>query len=325
MNSCDSFQPLFESLLSGEALSSPAREALGRHAEECRECRQLLELHRELAQGKEELPGLTQSDFAAMRRRVLQGASARRAQRSELSPQQQPADGSGRPGALKLPPLWSAAAAVLLLVTGALLGRLTVSAQPFELAPGGGYGSLIREISAEAESNDDFSDVEESQFVFSDVSFRPLPRQRLALSFNVTRHVEVEEPVDSPLVKEVLAQSLMARGPDALGSRLKAVSLASQAMDPKVREALTFAMHRDESLAVRQKALSILAGLPMDPQVEDALLATLRDDPSVQMRLMALEVLGQHQVGSDALRQAIEEIEQRGDRAVLLKASRLRE
>lgn len=327
MTSCSDFEDLFQSLLAGEQLSQKHLEDLEGHARQCPQCRGLLELHRELGQQGADLAGVSESRFASMRRRVL-AQTAGKTKAAAASAFEDPAAArqteASRPR--RYSPAWAVAAGLLLLLGGALLGRMSVAEAPFQNLAGVSQDpSLIREISQEAEGNDDFSDAEDSPFIYSDVKFRPLDDGQVALSFNVARHVEVIEPVDSPLVREVLVQSLLVRESESLGSRLKAVSLASQTMDPKVRQALTFAMHHDDSLAVRQKALSILAELPMDADLEEALLQTLREDPSVQMRLLALEVMGRREMDSETLREAISELEQRGDRALLLKATEFRQ
>ena len=66
---------------------------------------------------------------------------------------------------------------------------------------------------------------------------------------------DIVEPVQSDLVKEVLVHSLM--NPTQTGSRLRAVSFASDMTEPKVTEALIFAMRNDENLAVRLRAIGI--------------------------------------------------------------------
>ena len=56
------------------------------------------------------------------------------------------------------------------------------------------------EINAEAVANRNLSDVEDSPYTYSNVSFRRLNGDQVALGFDVTRHMEVVEPAGSDLV-----------------------------------------------------------------------------------------------------------------------------
>ena len=101
----------------------------------------------------------------------------------------------------------------------------------------------------EAASNRGLTDVEDSPFTLSNVSFRRVAGDRVALDFDVTTHLATVESTGSPLVREVLAQSLL--NPATVGERLKAMSLAAGLPDPRVEQAVLFALRRDESVAVR--------------------------------------------------------------------------
>ena len=168
----------------------------------------------------------------------------------------------------------------------------------------------------EANSNRSLGDVEDSPFTYSEIAFRRVDGDRVELEFDVTRHVRVTDSARSPIVQEVLAQSLL--NPSHTGTRLKALSLAAQGMAPKVRESLIFALHHDENLAVRRKALEILAEQPPDPAIEAAVLTTLRDDEAVPMRLEALDYLAQH-VERATLRRAIGDEHAPGHAALVVR------
>jgi hypothetical protein len=207
-----------------------------------------------------------------------------------------------------------AAAAVLLFVAGLWTGR--VLSGHGAAGDGGVTSRLVAAIGADAASNRELADVENSRFTYSGVSFRRLDGARVALDFDVTTHVRLVEPVESALVREVLVHALL--NPSTTGARLRAMSYAAGAMEPKVREALIFAMHRDESLAVRLKALAILSDLLGEPEVQSAVLATLRDDESVPMRLLALDYLAAHRVDRARIREVIEQ-GRPGDEALLVR------
>jgi hypothetical protein len=212
---------------------------------------------------------------------------------------------AGRPATtgawLTLRPATAAAAAVLLLVTGFSAARLRLvdatHGRPDEL--------LLHEIASDAATNRSLVDVEDSPFIYSDVTLRMLPGDRVSLDFDVTRHVSTVETASSPLLQDVLAQALL--NPSHAGSRLKAIELAAGTMSPKVRDALVFALHHDDNLAVRLKALKILREQPgADPLIESAMLTTLCRDESVQMRLEALDFLATRRLDPGAIRRAID-------------------
>jgi hypothetical protein len=164
---------------------------------------------------------------------------------------------------------------------------------------------LMSALHVEAAANRGLTDVEDSPFTYSNVSYRRLAGDRVALDFDVTTHLATVESTRSPLVREVLAQSLL--NPSSIGERLKAMSFAAGApSEPKLEQAVLFALRHDESVAVRLAALTVLVNRLDEEDVRSALIATLRDDPSVQIRLAALESLASHRVDHGQLREAIE-------------------
>jgi hypothetical protein len=124
----------------------------------------------------------------------------------------------------------------------------------------------------------------------------------LALSFDVSTHLELVRDKSDPLVAEILVQSLV--NPAPVGTRLEAISLV-RSMEPKVRGALIAAMLEDESLPVRIAALEKLVGQPIDPATEAAFLKVLEIEESVQMRLLAIDYLAKERVAPEVLESAI--------------------
>ena len=310
MSDCERHEAILQAYVAGD-LSETELGPLIAHCRTCKECRRLLELHRDLVGLASRAPEPAEAELDALRTRVLndvarreQAGSPRRA-RSWL--------GLSGPFVRAVAAL---AAAVLIFVIGAYAGRIG-SGPGHRNGAAGLSDRLVRAIDADAVSNVDLADVEDSRFTYSNVSFHPLDGGRVALDFDVTTHVRLVEEARSEVVRDVLVQSLV--NPSTTGARLKAMSYAAGAMEPKVREALIFALHRDESLAVRLKALEILSDHVSEPEVENAVLATLRDDASVQMRLLALEYLAEHSVDRERLRRAIEETKRPGDEALKVR------
>jgi hypothetical protein len=109
------------------------------------------------------------------------------------------------------------------------------------------------------------------------------------------------------------------------GSRLRALKYAGEAEDPKLREALIFALRRDSSLAVRMRALTVLSGHLDQPEVEGALFDALRDDPAVAVRLLALDSLAAGRVDRARIRALLEERAAPSDEALLVRLAAFEE
>jgi hypothetical protein len=306
---CERFEAAIEAYIGGGIANDDA-ERLIAHAAGCGSCRPLLDLHRELLDLAARAPEPDDADLERVRARVL--VEVGRASRPTSPATAPPARLAHRGWRVPL----AAAAAVGLLAAGVAAGR----AWPARIGadPNGGVTSrLIAAIGADATANRELADVEDSRFTYSNVSFRGIAGDRVDLEFDVTTHVRLAEPVRSDLVREVLVHSLL--DPASAGGRLKALSYATGAMEPKVKEALVFAMRQDETLAVRLKALTLLAEQPPDPQVEAAVLAALRDDEAVPMRLLALDYLAAQRVDHGRLREAIRESPRPGNEALQVR------
>jgi len=298
MSDCGRFEEGLRALVAGE--SGVDARALAQHAEACSDCHELLSAHETLTELAAEMRVAEPAGLDELRGRVLDEV---RLGRTRTRPAALFA-----PFALRFAP--AALAALLLFCAGFAAAWLRTDTRAPEAA------TLVGELTSEAISNRSLLDVEDSRFTYSDVSFRRLDGGQVALEFDVTRHVRLTEDARSPLVQEVLAQSLL--NPSHTGSRLKALALATEGMAPKVRESLVFALHHDENLAVRRKALQILATGPPDAAIESAVLTTLREDDSVQMRLEALDYLAAH-LEPAAIRRAIGDSGAPGNAALIVR------
>ncbi len=293
MKECGRFEKTIEAYIAGEPVAGEL-EALVEHCKECRSCRELLAVHRDMSDLGARFDELEDPDYDSLRAAVME-------QVATTSMKRRPLRGvwANFLAPFSLQPLTAAALLVVVFFIGIVAGQFRPGTS------NGITGPLLEEINAEAVANRSLSDVEDSPYTYSNVSFRRLDGDRVALGFDVTKHMEVVEPAGSALVKEVLVQSLM--NPAPTGSRLEAVSFASNVHETKVKQALLFAMRNDENLAVRLRALDILSAQPGDAEIDAAVLATLRDDESVQMRMQALDYLAARSVDRDLLRRTIEE------------------
>jgi len=295
LSDCERFEAMLERLIASELPEEDLRSLIA-HGKSCEDCRGLPEVHRALAELGAQVPEPDEADLDRRQERVLRDLRKRRARRP-----------------LRIAAIAAGVIAPFLL--GLLAGRIV----PGRSGAGGAAasGRLIEALTAEAASNRALADVEDSRFTYSNVSFRRLPGEKVALAFDVTTHLELAEPQRSPLVREILAQSLL--NPSSIGARLKAMSLAASELDPKLEDAIVFALRHDESLGVRLEALAVLADRLDEPDVQSAVMGALRDDPEVQVRLLALESLASHRVDRARIRDAIRGGERPGDAALMVR------
>jgi len=299
-NDCVRFQEIIEAIVAGAPTSGGA-DNLARHCRTCPDCVQALEAHQNLSEIGRRFRAAADDDLSELRSRVLtQIASPPR--RGWLEMLSTP---------FRMQPAMAAVFAVVIFLTGIASAWIQVGGD------GGTEQRLMTDITAEAASNRSLIDVEDSRYTYSNVTFRPLDDRRVSMDFDVTTHVSVVEPAESELVKEVLVQSLL--NPSNTGSRLRAIGYASNMMDPKVRDSVIFALHHDENLAVRLKALSMLAEQPVDAVVESAVTTTLLEDESVQMRLEALDYLATHTSNPESIRQTIEQTDDAVNAALMVR------
>jgi len=246
------------------------------HLATCRDCRDLMQFHEDLTSAGGEFGEVDSDALAGVRRRVL----------DEIQSTGVTVAAVARPAAfwtVGRPRLLAAAAAVVVVIGGFAAGRMVSGVNP----TGGDF--LVATLENGAQDHRRLRDVEDSPNIISNVAVRSVGEGHLAMSFDVARHIEIERPVNDPLVNEVLVHAILDQ--TSMGSRLKAVSMAARAENGKVEEALVFSMLDDPDLPVRMRALEILADRPINDSVEQGLMKVLRHDESMQMRLLAIEVL----------------------------------
>ncbi len=255
-------------------LDDEERTGLFSHLAICRDCRDLMHFHEDLVSAGEDFGEVGEDALAEVRKTVLEEI-----QSSGIRVARPAAFRTGGPNRIL-----AAAAAIVLLIGGYAAGRLVAGANPED----GDF--LVATLDDGAQKHRRLQDVEDSPNIISNVAVRSIEGDRVAMSFDVARHLEIERPISDPLVNEVLAHALLDQS--SMGSRLQAVSMAARADNSKVEEALVFSMLNDSDLPVRMRALGILAERPLSEGVALGLMQVLRYDESMQMRLLAIEVLG---------------------------------
>ncbi len=306
---CRENQELLEPLLRNE-LSPEQSEGLLAHLEQCGSCEEHFDLLQRLMT-EQIIPEPDELSLARVRGEVLR----------TLRAEPRATAGSGRNW-------WRfAAAGFAAVITGGLLlyggyrlgmERVVSPASGLETARlDDGEAQLTSQIHRAALRSRDRQDLENSPYLYSNVQVRKLGEGRLALSFDVSRHLDLDLQRDDPLVNEVLVQSLL--HDRAVGSRLKAISVADERVDDRLTSALIRTMLNDPNLAVRLKAeTKLLQGAPA-PELVDALVEVLQKEESVAMRLDAIDYLTRHEVSHDVLRNAVDEGVSQGREAVLVR------
>jgi hypothetical protein len=316
MEDCQHLRETIHKYIAGE-ISPSELESLRRHCEACPDCRQLMEVHDGLLRASEEVPEPRKADLLSVRKNVL--SQIAREESSRAHARTRSTFWQDLSALFRAHPAVALPAAAALIVVAVFVGRWSVASRPLD------DQSLIQDINLQAARQDNrqagLNEYWDSPYSYTNVIARSLPGGKLDLSFDVCRHVAVVTAKSSLLATEVLMQAIL--NPSAMGSKIKAMELAPEILDPKLREALVFAMHNDPVAAVRIEALSILTRYPYDDGVQEALLKTLRKDEAVQMRLLALEYLARRRVNLETLRRTIEESDLESDVAVLQHAVEL--
>lgn len=290
MSGCPHVQNTIRALVLAQA-SPSEREALLEHAGTCPECGQVSNIHTELTRAAASAAEPSASEFAVARMNVLIRAEERAEHRDSR--------GFLR-NAWRLAAAQPAGAVLVLLSLGlgALVGRLSVGPSVIsdEL--------LLRAIQAQAEASIGIAGFWDAPLVYTSVVARPVADDRVALSFDVSRHVDFVTSRESKVAKDVLVHAIL--DPSPMGARLQAIGLTEEIIDPKLRDAVIFVLHHDPSVAIRLEAIVALAEYPFDTTLQEALLMTLTRDVSVQIRMQALDLLRSHDVSPETIRDAMD-------------------
>jgi hypothetical protein len=296
---------LLEELQGGKIDREQMRQ-LEEYVQQYPQYKQFIKLHKLLTQGELVVPEPESEQFSRMRANVMREIRA---------------EGEKQPGWMEkmitnfrtyaMKP--EMAVAALTLIIGILLGRALPPDQA-SLA-----SDLMKQINMLASENKKLEDVRKSPYTYSNVSFREVNGEKIALSFDVTTHLDLVSKKEDPLVRDIIAQSLI--NPSNVGTDLKAISYTEGMDDRKLKEALVYSMLHAPVMAVRLKSMSNLLKYENDPFVQNAFIKVLRDEESVKMRLLAADYLINNQIPADSLQKALSESEIMQNPAVMLKVS----
>ncbi|MBZ5534630.1 MAG: zf-HC2 domain-containing protein [Acidobacteriia bacterium] len=305
MSICSEFEHLLEKMMADE-IAPAETEQLRDHARKCDHCGSLLKLQEDLSAAGQMETELPSEDLQGVRYAVLRSIHLR----SLPSTISTGRAGRTRVGLARL--IWAAGLAAAVFVGGFFLGNF------WSTSHGDPGSALIRQVYNDARKEKSLREVENSPLMYSNVSFSRVDDQKLSLSFDVARHVDLTAGPEDPLVRDLLIQALL--NPSPLGARLKAISFAETNRDPEVKRALILSMLNDPSVAVRLKTESNLLNYKNDSEVQAAFLQVLRKEESVQLRLVALDYLVGNNVSQETLRAVVRDLRSQGETAVLRKA-----
>jgi len=303
MNIKQKIEELVKKLQAGE-LDIPDREELDKYLDQYPIYKDIFEIHNLLNESKPEIPVPENEQFAQMRATVMR--------KIRLSKERPPGFverffNNLREYAMR-PEM---AIAALTLIIGFLFGR---ALPPDENSLS---TNIMSQISSLAKGNTTLEDIKKAPYLYSNVSFKEVDNENIALSFDVTTHFDIVSKKSDPVVRDVIAQSLL--NPSNLGSELKAISYSEGVFDRKIKEALIYSMDKTPILAVRLKAMTNLLEYKNDPEVQDAFLKVLKEEESVKMRLVAIDYLTDSQLKADTLQKAIAESNAPQNPAIMIK------
>jgi hypothetical protein len=276
---CERFQKAMDNRFDS---IDPLEDGLTAHLEQCAECSEIFGLMDKLGRMNTQ-PEPSDAEFLSLRRGVL-----REIRKSD----------SAKPkGLMNLfqRPAFACAFSALLAITGFLVGK---GVRPSPHIP---EDNLVQQIQLAATGSQDPRDRERPPYLYENVKINDAGNGRIALDFDVSRHMSLTLPKNDPLVTDVLMRTLL--DPSLVGTKLRAITFAGN--DPKVRDGLIKVMLTDPNLGVRLKAQSRLIEQDTDPKVEEALLRVLQNEESVQMKLVAIEHLAIRKVDPSRIQRAI--------------------
>lgn len=299
MSPCQYTQLLCHELVSDKP-DAERKEKLLAHSKDCPECADLIALHNSLKNSKEWLISPVEADFLALRHNVIR--NIRLQKRKSII--------------IKIMSFWRqpalAYSMALLLTIGAFILGQRWSQRPTVAEHG-----ILQKIDHSARTHFTLEQVKNSPYVFSNVRIKAMDEQQITLSFNVSTHLEMTRSIADPLVKDILAQSILYSPSE--GQRLNYISFSERIIDPKIKEALLFALENDTELPVRLRAMNALLSYARDEQIEEAFLKILRQEESMQMRLLAIDYLTQNNIDAHILERELGVATTQNNTAILMK------
>lgn len=303
MDKCKKYHDLIIKLISS-GLNEKEKIFLNEHINKCKDCADYLFIHKKIEQSHKNIPIPSSNEFRIMRQNTL------RQIRLSDSPKFNSLLNQIKSLFVKVEFAYSLA--LVFLIFG--LYRF------FYLDTNQGKipSDLVEQIDYTAQQNRSLSDIENSPYTYSNIEIKEMDDQRIHLGFNVSTYIELTREKNDPLVKEILAQSII--NSQQTGTKLSTISYAEELIDPKLKETLLYVIQNDPDLAVRLKALHILTKYANDDQIQNAFLSVLKKEESVQMRLMVLDYLTANKIDTSLIVRELSTATTRINQPILIRA-----
>lgn len=305
MDKCNKYHELIKKQISS-GLDENEKAILAAHLNKCSECSGLMQVHENIEHKQENIPIPTTDEFRIMRQNTLRQIRLSNESKLDIILDHI------KEFFIKVEFAYSLA--VLLLILS------VYSFYSSDKTQGKIPSDLIEQIDYTAQRNSSLSDIENSPYTYSNIEFKEMDNQQIHLGFNVSTYVELTRDKNDPLVKEILAQSII-NSPQT-GSKLTNIAYAEQIIDPKLKETLLFVVQNDPDLAVRLKSLNILTKYTNDIQIQNTFLYLLKNEESVQMRLIALDYLTTNKIDTSLIWKELGEATTRINKPVLIEAQK---
>ena len=305
MDKCKKYHELIKKQISS-GLDEKETTFLTEHTKRCQACSDLLKVHENIERNKESIPIPTKDEFRVMRQNTL-----RQIRLSESSKFDVMLD---RLKGFFTRAEFAYGLALLFLIFS--IYSFYSSDKNQDRIP----SDLIEQIDYTAQQNQTLSDIENSPYTYSNVEIIEKDNQQIHLGFNVSTYIELIRDKNDPLVKEILAQSII-NSPQT-GTKLSTIAYTEELLDPKLKETLLYVVQNDPELAVRLKALNILTKYANDGQIQEAFLSLLKNEESVQMRLIALDYLTANKIDTSLIVKELNKATTRNNQPVLIEAQK---
>ncbi len=303
MDKCKKYHDLIIKLIA-LGLNEKEHVILNEHISTCNDCANYLFLHKNIEQSQKDIPMPSSDEFRIMRQNTLR--------QIRLSDSSKLTSLINQIKSLFVKVEFAYSIAILFLIFG-----LYSLFYPY-INQGKIPSDLIEQIDYTAQQNHSLSDIENSPYTYSNIEIKEMDDQRIHLGFNVSTYIELTREKNDPLVKEILAQSII--NSRQTGAKLSTISYAEEIIDPKLKEILLYVIQNDSDLAVRLKALNILTRYANDDQIQNAFLSVLKKEESVQMRLMVLDYLTANKIDTSLMVRELSTATTRINQPILVKA-----
>lgn len=303
MDKCKKYHELIIKLISS-GLNEKENVILNEHISTCNDCANYLFIHKNIEQSQKNIPMPTSDEFRIMRQNTLR--------KIRISDSSKLTSLLNQIKSIFVKVEFAYSLAILFLIFG-LYNFYYLDINQSKIP-----SDLIEQIDYTAQQNRSLSDIKNSPYTYRNIEIMEMDEQQIHLGFNISTYIELTRDKNDPLVKEILAQSII--NSQQTGAKLSTISYAEKLIDPKLKETLLYVLQNDPDLAVRLKALNIITKYANDNQIQNAFLSVLQNEESVQMRLMVLDYLTANKIDTSLIVRELSTATTRINQPILVKA-----